>query len=137
MKGAGDSTPGDSPEALVRAWRERAAKLREWAGSGGESAAHAYESAAQELEQALGRHADELLTLTEAAAISGYSANHLGRLVRSGALANYGRRNAPRVCRSDLPLKVDRPITGRGAYDPVADAKSISAREVVRRMRKP
>jgi hypothetical protein len=137
MKGDIDQPPDDTPEALVRAWRERAAKLREWAGAEAEGAAHAYEYAARELERALGRPANELLTLTAAASVSGYRADHLGRLVRSGALMNYGRRNAPRVRRGDLPLKADRPAAGRGAYDPVADAKSIIAREVVRRTRGP
>jgi len=47
----------------------------------------------------------ELLTLTQAALRSGYSPDSLGRMVRSGKLANLGRKNAPRVRAADLPRK--------------------------------
>lgn len=47
----------------------------------------------------------DALTLTEAALESGYSAGHLGRLVRSGIIANLGRPNAPKIRRADLPRK--------------------------------
>ena len=49
--------------------------------------------------------AEQLLTLVEAAEESGFSADHLGRLVRSGSLPNAGRPNAPRIRRRDLPRK--------------------------------
>jgi hypothetical protein len=49
--------------------------------------------------------AEVSLTLTEAARRSGYSADHLGRLVRAGTIANAGRPNAPRVRLGDLPRK--------------------------------
>ena len=48
---------------------------------------------------------DDLLSLTEAATFSGYSADHLGRLVRMGMLKNFGRHGAPRVRRGDVPRK--------------------------------
>lgn len=48
---------------------------------------------------------EDLLTLTEAAEECGYSADHLGALVRSGKLTNYGRKLAPRVKASELPRK--------------------------------
>jgi hypothetical protein len=47
----------------------------------------------------------ELLTLTQAAIRSGYSADSLGRMVRTGQLTNRGRKNAPRVRAADLPRK--------------------------------
>ena len=47
----------------------------------------------------------ELLTLTEAARVSGYSREYLGRLQKTGKLPNMGRPRAPRIQRSDLPLK--------------------------------
>lgn len=59
-----------------------------------------------DLDTALRAIGGELLTLHEAAAMSGYSADHLGRLVRAGKLLNAGRVNAPRIRRSDLPRKV-------------------------------
>jgi hypothetical protein len=48
---------------------------------------------------------DDALSLVDAATECGYSADHLGRLVRSGALPNAGRPNAPRIRRKDLPRK--------------------------------
>jgi hypothetical protein len=47
----------------------------------------------------------ELLNLTQAALRSGYSPDSLGRMVRSGKLANLGRKNAPLVRAADLPRK--------------------------------
>ncbi len=49
--------------------------------------------------------AQEQLNLTDAAAESGYSPDHLGRLVKRGLIRNSGRPNAPRILRSDLPRK--------------------------------
>lgn len=43
------------------------------------------------------------LTLTDASALSGYSADHLSRLIREGKLANRGRKGKPLVRRSELP----------------------------------
>jgi len=45
------------------------------------------------------------LTLTEAARWSGYSREHLGRLVAKGTIPNAGRPNAPRIRVADLPRK--------------------------------
>jgi hypothetical protein len=50
----------------------------------------------------------ELLTLTVAAAHSGYSADYLGSLIRQGKIANAGRPHAPRIRRVDLPRKASR-----------------------------
>lgn len=51
------------------------------------------------------RSPGELVGLTEAARLSGYSADYLGRLVRMGTLTNYGRKYAPLVERAALPCK--------------------------------
>lgn len=59
----------------------------------------------RELEDALTQEADEPLSLVEAAKVSGFSDDYLGRLVRRGTLKNVGRRGAPRVRRGDLPRK--------------------------------
>lgn len=51
---------------------------------------------------------ETLLNLTEAAAESGYSPDHLGALVRQGVIPNAGRPKSPKIKRSDLPLKPSR-----------------------------
>lgn len=48
---------------------------------------------------------DETLTLREAAQESGYSTDHLRRLIRDGTVPNAGRKHAPLVHCSDLPRK--------------------------------
>jgi hypothetical protein len=58
-----------------------------------------------DLEEAILANGDELLTLSEAARLSGYTADHLGRLVRDGKIANAGRPHAPRIRRGALPRK--------------------------------
>lgn len=52
--------------------------------------------------------ANELLTLTDGAAESGYSAEYLGTLIRQGKIENAGRPHAPRIRRQDLPRKALR-----------------------------
>ena len=51
-------------------------------------------AAAKELEEALAKGLTEVLTLEEAAAESGYSADHLGRLLADGTIPNAGRKYA-------------------------------------------
>ena len=86
---------------LSQSWRRRAEGLRPFA----EAAARAFEMAADELEEALDAEGDELVTITEAARRSGFSPDHLGRLVREGKVPNHGRPHAPRVCLADVPRK--------------------------------
>jgi hypothetical protein len=113
---------------LVRSWRERAALLRPYAPF----VARAFEDASTELERELETVADELLALRAAAEYSGYSADHLRRLVREGKLRNAGRPHAPRFRRADLPLKPAQPAQFDGpadrGYDPLADARQVAAR---------
>lgn len=73
---------------------------------------------------------EEHLTLREGAALSGYSADHLARLIRQGTLPNAGRRGAPRVRRGDLPRRPKAAVapTTLGAYDVVADARKLVSR---------
>jgi len=88
--------------ALARQWRGHAAAFREF---GAVPQALVLEKCAEELEQSVSEWQSESLSLTEAAEVSGYSADHLGRLVREGKLQNRGRPGAPRVARGDLPVK--------------------------------
>ncbi|MFI5246791.1 MAG: hypothetical protein ACHQQR_16280, partial [Gemmatimonadales bacterium] len=86
-----------------------------------------------DLEIATKDHYATLLTLTQAARACGYSADHLGRLVRSGQLTNFGRRHAPRVRAGDLPRRVrhgsETSNAASGTYDPVADAAALRERQ--------
>ena len=91
-----------SIEVLPDTWRTQARTLREY---GGETPAVALESCAAQLEAALRRRDDTTLNLTEAARESGYSTDHLGRLVRDGKIPNAGRPGAPRIAPRHLPRK--------------------------------
>ena len=91
-----------SVEALPGTWRRQAKTLRRY---GGETPAVALESCAAELEATLTERDETTLSLTEAARESGYSADHLGRLVRDGKIPNAGRPGAPRIARRHLPRK--------------------------------
>jgi hypothetical protein len=102
---------------LVRTWRERADQLRPYATA----AAAAFESAAAELEAAVAEEEATALSLEEAAEESGYSPDHLGRLVREGRIPNAGKKNAPRILRRSLPRK---PATLR---DAAQDLKLVGA----------
>lgn len=90
------------PADLPPEWRTLANSFREHAE---EPLARAYERCADQLESALAESAEEPLTLSEAAEQSGYSPDHLGRMVREGKIRNAGRPNAPRIARGDLPVK--------------------------------
>jgi hypothetical protein len=70
------------------------------------------------------------MTLREAALLSGYSADYLGRLLREGKLTNHGRKGAPRILRRDLPKRPGRPVAVAPsvAYDPNTDARSLRIR---------
>ncbi len=70
---------------------------------------------------------DAELTLDEAAGESGYSRDHLRRLVREDKVRAYKRGRHLFFRRADLPkkpLKVDEPRIG--AYDPIADARRVA-----------
>lgn len=89
--------------ALARQWREEAQLLRDRFAD--DRAAKIVEVRAEDLEDALRTTEEALLNLQQASQISGYSAEHLGRLVREGTIPNHGRPNAPRVRLKDLPRK--------------------------------
>lgn len=90
------------PAGLVSQWRAAAALFREHEQA---TTAVVYEKCAEALEAALAQDREAALTLQEAAAESGYSADHLGRMVREGKIPNAGMPNAPRIARPDLPRK--------------------------------
>ncbi len=83
----------------------------------------------QDFNGVLASETEDLLTLRQAAAVSGYSEDHLGRLVRDGAIPNAGRPRAPRIRSADLPRRPTRIATReRSAYDADADARMLASR---------
>lgn len=95
-------------EELAREWTREAALFRK---RGLDDFAQFAESLASDLLEALEDLENEPLTLAEAAEISGYSSDHLGRLVRDGTITNAGRPGAPRIFRRDLPLKAESRVS--------------------------
>lgn len=89
------------PSELVTTWREEAAKLERWAPA----VAAAFRDVADQLDRSLAEEGEVLLTLGQAAAESGYSSDHLGRLVKDGTVPSVGKKGAPRIRRADLPRK--------------------------------
>ena len=119
-----NETPSETE--LPAVWRRRAIELRRY---GAEAQATTLECAADDLDAALRRRDDELLTLSEAATESGYHAESLGRLVLDGKIPNAGRKGAPRIQRRDLPHKPkDVAVQPATTYDPVADARALRGR---------
>jgi hypothetical protein len=111
--------------SLASKWRTEAKRLRQFEAHG---QAAACEQLANELEAALAAWDLSPLTITEASEHSGYSEDHLRRLVRQGQVPNAGRRNSPRILHRDLPRK---PCNKDGpAATNVVDFKEQIARSV-------
>ena len=97
-------------EGLPADWRKQAKSLRKY---GGETPATAIERCADDLEATLVERDETTYSLVEASRESGYSADHLGRLVRDGKIPNAGRPGAPRIALKDLPRKAHVPAEPR------------------------
>lgn len=79
-----------------------------------------------DLTRVLASESDTVLTLEAASRRSGYSKDHLSRLIREGVIANAGRRGAPRIRLGDLPQRA--PTLGsrrESGYNPIADARAL------------
>lgn len=120
-----------SLDRVVLQWRDDAETLRRRG-----VAAHAtlLESCADELERELDRWENELLSIKEAAAESGYSEETLRRKARNGKLPaerSSGKKSHLKLRRGDLPI---RPIRRNAAssshipYNPEEDARDIAQR---------
>ena len=121
-----------SAPSLLDRWRADAATLRRYRLT---LAAEQLEDRIAELERELSSHAEAPLSLRQASAESGYSTDHLARLLRQGAIPNAGRRHAPRILRRDLPRRPgasDRSgvvLAARDSYDPITDARALLSRQ--------
>ena len=106
------------PADLAMEFRSTAKVFREHAD---ESIAIAYEKCANRVEQAFNEEDNVLLNLQQASEESGYSADHLGRLVREDKIPNTGRQGAPRIARRDLPIKLNSTVPGVAEAAPGGD----------------
>ena len=116
------SRPSAVHEA-VAAIRAKAKEFRE--AFGDEPRARSLEWAASKVEQALRDESDDLLTLSEAAEISGYHPDSLARMVRDGQIPDLRppkSKGMIRIRRGDLPIKPGRPHT------PDADVRELASR---------
>jgi len=80
---------------------------------------------ATELAIALAAVDSELLTISEAAIESGYTGEHLARLVRESQIPNAGVSGSPRIRRADLPRKPGSGLDGQGRSEPVGSASQV------------
>ena len=112
-------------------WSGRAAEMR---FLGQEPIAALIEAMLGEFETELAADASEALTIAQAAAESGYSKEHLRRLVREEQIPSAGKPNAPLIRRADVPIKPGRLASKRDAktpsngYDVDEDARDIAKR---------
>lgn len=103
--------------------RAKAGELRQ--SFGDEPRARALEWAAECVEHALHSAEHQLLSLAEAARLSGYSEEHLARLVRTGRIPDRrppGSRGRIYIAAADLPT---RPVQ---AHTPSADVHELASR---------
>jgi len=108
--------------AVLDRFEAEASRQRE--AFGNELGAKGIEWAVAEMRAALSSEGEQELTLGEAAQRSGYSEDHLCRLIRTGRIPDLraSRRGPIRIRARDLPLKPSRPQI------PVADAHGLASR---------
>lgn len=87
---------------LTARWLREAETFRRY---GDERGAKTCELHAGELEAAIGAARLEALTLEEAAQLGGYSYDRLWHLVKEERIENVGAPGAPRIRRSEVPVK--------------------------------
>lgn len=90
----------------IRIWRSDAAVLRDY---GDERAADLLERLAAELEADLQDGATEMVDLSTAVKLTGYTRGHIRRLVTEEKLRNVGTPAEPAFLTSELPRKPGRP----------------------------
>ena len=90
-------------DELVLRWERRREEFRRYGAT--VDGARLLEECLHELRAFLDQEDSDVLTLEEAARFTGYSPDHLSRLIREGRITNLGRKHRPRVRRGDLPQK--------------------------------
>ncbi len=112
---------------LPQEFRDNATTARKLAAS--ERAAHVWEAAAKEVEERIADSLLEPLTLEAAVLESGYTRNHLTRMLRVGKFPNSGTETRPLILRMHLPRKPGFGID-EGAVRP-ASSQAQAARDVI------
>src|SRR5688572_23117786 len=111
-----------TPTEIIDRWTARRDELRRLNAS--VDGAALCDELLADLKSVAADPAQKPVTVRQAAQLSGYSEDHIGRLVRDGKLQNVGRKHAPRVLPSELPkrAKIQLAASSRAPYNPVADA---------------
>jgi hypothetical protein len=118
------STGSFAVRELAQHWRTKAKELLRMGFDG--PGPRLLELCSDELDSSLRQEEDRTVTLKEAAELSGYTADHIGRLVRQGVIPNAGRKGKPLICLSDLPKRRGRVETSSTTtYDPELDAVGL------------
>ena len=112
---------------LPEDFRAKAEMARDCAAS--EVAAQLWEKAARAVEDQLQEALFEALPLTEAISESGYTRNHLRRLIRDGTVPNSGTESDPRILRMHLPRKPGLGVDGKAVRP--ASSRVRAARAVI------
>ena len=102
---------------------DKAKEFRE--AFGAEPQARSLEWAALQVERALRDESEQLLTLAQAAELSGYHPDSLARMVRDGQIPDRRPPNSKgmiRIRRGDLPIKPGR------SHTPDADVRELASR---------
>jgi hypothetical protein len=117
-----------SYEKLLERWESR---RHEWLRLGSlVSGAAIAEEVLVDLQSLISMESTRQLTIAEAAELSGYSVDHLRRLISECKLRNVGRKGAPRLLLSELPTRPTRKVdsSAKRTYDPSTDARSLRVR---------
>ncbi len=123
--GVADAIP--LPADLPTAFKAIAADAREYTAD--ERAAAIWERAAEMVEESLRRSGLERLTLQRAAAESGYSRDHLRRLIDEGTIPDASAADGSKaILRMDLPRK---PGHGLAAVRPTVPSSRLQAARAV------
>ncbi|MFL5561148.1 MAG: hypothetical protein ACJ79K_06715 [Gemmatimonadaceae bacterium] len=116
--------------ALATKWSDEAIVLGK---RGDERGSRLLDALARELVEAVELENEQPLTLRDASKYSGYSEDHLGRLVRHGKLENVGRPGAPRVRRRNVPKKATA-ISAIASTSGQSDNVAILVRDIATSM---
>lgn len=117
-----------TPDAFVRKWASRRDEFRALGVQ--VDGARICDEVLADFGDVVRTESDAVLPLAEAAARSGYSEGHLGRLVRQGKIPNAGRRGSPKIRVVDLPTRLHAVVAERRpkTYDVATDARSLVSR---------